>query len=195
MHNPSNGQGQNLSSYPWPHSNYRVSARYPQGVVALVAMAKSQQQAVALARQFRDQTLAAPNGQQNGQAVREVFVEEWVGSLFQGRWRRLDPGQGGFRHAFHNGPRPASGGAKVSSRQLRSGQIVPCILLEEKTQKGGWKAQLADRELSGPVTQSDRAPAQAAAGQKVLLRIGAVSKDGTRIQFDWPSPGKVRSEE
>jgi hypothetical protein len=57
--------------------------------------------------------------------------------------------------------------------------------LAKRTRKGGWNAQLVGRPLEGPITNSVDLPRSALPGQKVVLRVGAVSYDGKRIQFHW----------
>jgi len=75
----------------------------------------------------------------------------------------------------------------------KSGTAIPCVLLAEKTRKGGWRAKLVNRALAGPITNSADMPQSARPGQVVELRVGAVSHDGTRIQFHWlPSLGNGR---
>jgi hypothetical protein len=57
--------------------------------------------------------------------------------------------------------------------------------LPEKTRKKGWKAKVVGRDLVGPVTNTKDIPESATAGQKVSLRVGAISSGGKHIQFDW----------
>jgi hypothetical protein len=67
----------------------------------------------------------------------------------------------------------------------KSGAAIQCVLLAEKTRKGGWRAKLVNRELAGPITNSADVPQAAKPGQVVDLQVGAVSRDGTHIQFHW----------
>jgi hypothetical protein len=106
--------------------------------------------------------------------VAAVLVQTW-----EGRWQRLDPDQGGYFHFF-----PACD-ASESRSKLRTGAVVHCHLLRQKTRRGGWRARLADAGLEGPVTNSADVPKTACPGQTVLLRIGAIRADHTRIQFHW----------
>jgi hypothetical protein len=67
----------------------------------------------------------------------------------------------------------------------RAGDNVECVLLAEKTRKGGWKAKLMKRGTEGPITNTEDVPKSAKPGQAVTLRLGAISQDGKRIQFHW----------
>ena len=168
-------------------ARYRVVARLCDGSRALVCLARSLDEAVAGARQFRDAVIAhrgnlAHQGNRGRDRIAAVCTEEWVGGSLEGRWERLGSNRGGFVHVFR-GPREDPGTA--GSGRPHSGQKAQCVLLEQKTRKGGWRARLLGRELSGPVTNSADVPSSAGPGQVVTLRIGAMSADGGRIQFDW----------
>jgi hypothetical protein len=66
-----------------------------------------------------------------------------------------------------------------------TGDKVECVLLNEKTKKGSWRAELLKRPAAGPITNTHQLPPSARQGQIVWLRVGVISKDGTRIQFHW----------
>jgi hypothetical protein len=158
-----------------------------QGAAGLVSLAESRSQAVALAARFRDNVLALRTGQaqprRETEGLKSVYVEEWIGTLTSGRWVRLGPGRGGFFHGFST--RRGIRRAETPSIGPRSGARVACVLLEKRTRKGGWKARVLDRGLSGPVTNSADVPDSARPGQTVTLRVGAVDEMATRIQFQW----------
>jgi len=74
---------------------------------------------------------------------------------------------------------------------------VAGVLLSEKTRKGGWRAKLVSRELTGPITNTAEVPDSARAGQSVTLIVEAVNRKGDRIQFRWSAqpnrgPNSVR---
>ena len=100
-----------------------------------------------------------------------------MGNLVEGEWK---PVYGGFFHRF-----PVRDSKNGNSRLPKSGDDVQCVLLAEKTRKGGWKARLVEREMVGPVTNSKDVPGTVKAGQVVTLRVGIISGDGKRIQFWW----------
>jgi CRISPR-associated protein Cmr6 len=65
---------------------------------------------------------------------------------------------------------------------VQAGDKVMAVLLEEKTKKGGWKAQHLDSGKSGPVINSVNVQGQA--GDRVTLIVNAVSS--VDISFKWP---------
>ena len=70
-------------------------------------------------------------------------------------------------------------------RSFKSGEECTAMLLGRKTRKGGWIAAIPDTDCEGPITNSDDVPAGLLPGDTVKLRIGAIDKDGSRIQFTW----------
>jgi len=185
-------------------ADFRVVARYNDRSQALVSMAETCEQAICLAERFvavvvRDRrevyTRRTSNrkrfSQQDRTGLRKtrekwicaVYVEQWVGGTIEGRWRRLDSEDGGFDH-FFSPHKKKEGDPSV----LKSGDEVECVLLAERTRKGGWMARLCRRMLAGPITNTAEVPQTASAGKVVKLRIGAVSGKRDRIQFHWPAP-------
>ena len=116
-----------------------------------------------------------------------VRVEEWVGTLTEGDWKSVSPRQGGFSHRFatHVGKRSAGNGEQRNRSPPRTGEKVECVLMVEKTRRGGRKAKLVRRGTEGPITNSDDLPRSVKAGHTVMLRVDATSHDGRRIQFHW----------
>ncbi|MGO8747475.1 MAG: hypothetical protein ACLQNE_15995 [Thermoguttaceae bacterium] len=176
-------------------ADYRVMVRFQSGAIALVSLARSTRQAIYLAEQFRDQVIAqrATMGRikrQRQAGIAAIYLETWAGTATEGRWEHFGPRRGGFCHVFRNADRDR----KESGRSgLKSGVAIPCVLLAERTRKGGWRAKLVNRELSGPITNWANMPQSARPGQVVELRVGAVSNNGTHIQFHWlPSSGNGR---
>ena len=70
-------------------------------------------------------------------------------------------------------------------RSFKSGELCTAVLLERKTRKGDWIAAIPDTACEGPITNSEDVPAGLQAGATVKLRIGAIDKDGSHIQFTW----------
>jgi len=175
-------------------SDYRVMARCHGGAIALISLARNPRQAISLAEQFRDLVIAhrATVGRPRRQCqdgIAAIYLEAWAGTATDGRWEHFGPRRGGFCHVF----RKMNRDRKESGRPgLKSGTAIPCVLLAERTRKGGWRAKLVNRQLSGPITNWTDVPQAATPGQVVELRVGAISNDGTHIQFHWlPSSGNA----
>jgi hypothetical protein len=174
-------------------ADYRVMARCRSGAIALVSLARSTRQAISLAEQLRDMVIAQRATtmgriqRQRQDGIAAIYLEAWAGTATEGRWEHFGPQRGGFYHVFRSlncdRESPSRSGPK-------SGTAIPCVLLAERTRKGGWRAKLVNRELSGPITNWADMPQSAKPGQVVELRVGAVSNNGTHIQFHWlPSSG------
>lgn len=69
----------------------------------------------------------------------------------------------------------------------KSGELVRCILLEEKTKKGGWKAKLKAADGVGAVLPGNE-PLEIAPGQEVDLVVH--SNDPKNMSFRWPQKTK-----
>jgi len=69
----------------------------------------------------------------------------------------------------------------------KSGELVRCILLEEKTKKGGWKAKLKAAAGVGAVLAGNE-PLEIAPGQEVDLVVH--SNDLKNMSFRWPQKTK-----
>jgi len=164
-------------------AGYRVMARHRDHSHSLVTLAQSRLQAATRAKAFCDALEAG--GSRDG--IVSVRIEEWVGTLTEGEWKPVSPRQGGFSHRF--APQFAKGQARNGDHRNpslpRTGDRVECVLLDEKTRKGGWKARRLQGGTEGPITNSGDLPKSAKAGQTVMLRVGAISQDGKRIQFRW----------
>ncbi len=169
-------------------ARFRVIARLRGGSQALISLAETGRQATYLAKravaavihQRRELTAKAP---QSKHPIISIEVEMWVGTLTDGEWTYLKPGRGGYSHRFDSSNR--NDRDRRDSKQPKSGDEVDCVLLPQKTRKGGWRAKLAERALIGPITNSADVPKSAKPGQLVRLRIGSISARGNRIQFRW----------
>ena len=173
-------------------ATFRVMARVNGSCPALVGLARTQAQAVRLAKEFcaavlKQRRSLAQQGKPSRDRIRVVLVEQWVGTLLAGEWKRLAPHRGGFVQVL------TPQGPLRASRSTRSGDRVECVLLSSCTRKGGWRAKLRKANLAGPITNTADVPTDAHPGQVVKLRIGALSADGKRIQFDWVADSDVVS--
>lgn len=168
-------------------ARYRVMARRRQGSVGLVSLAESRWQAISLAEQFRERVLALrvndARRRPEPDDILTLYLEEWIGTSVEGQWVRLSPEHGGFFHEFD--ARQPRRQQRLPSSGVHSGDRARCVLLAEKTRKGGWRARLLDRDLAGPVTNTADVPPAATPGQTVSLRIGTMDEAGRRVQFQW----------
>lgn len=64
------------------------------------------------------------------------------------------------------------------------GETYTCILLEEKTKKGGWKAKVKGHdEISGSITNTGMVPTEKSAGDEVKLKVRSLN--GSNTSFDY----------
>lgn len=70
----------------------------------------------------------------------------------------------------------------------KTNEPVDAVLLEEKTKKGGWRAQIQGHSQIGPIQNCDQVPADAKAGDTVKLVIASIND--REVQFKWPQPAK-----
>ncbi|TWT92748.1 hypothetical protein [Stieleria varia] len=108
---------------------------------------------------------------------RRVYVEQWVGTAIEGEWAPVPQIQGGFQRYFSD---EAPG---VEQRRIRSGEWVRCVLLDERTRRGGWRARLEGKRHIGPVLGDP--PAGIKAGDTVLLKLSSLSHRSHAAQFAW----------
>ena len=84
-------------------------------------------------------------------------------------------------------PTVSAVGPSVSVSLPSPGERVGAVLLEAKTKKGGWKAQMVGDGPEGSIFNSHEVPAGSKAGQEVELIVKSSSRQST--QFEWPSAG------
>jgi hypothetical protein len=156
-------------------------ARHRNNEQSLVTLAENCRQAANHAKAFCDAIATRSNG------IASVRVEEWVGTLTEGEWRPVSPWLGGFSHRFpaQSIARNGRNGDQHAPSLPSAGDKVQCVLLGEKTRKGGWKAKLLNRGPDGPITNTADLPKTATPGQAVTLRVGSMSQDGKQVQFLW----------
>jgi hypothetical protein len=169
-------------------SGYRVVARSKHRRLALVSLAETRTQAVRLAEEFlqtvqRWQLQAEPRNAGEQDPIQMVRVEQWIGTATAGYWKPLSAEAGGFWHRVNGSPRGRR--VEVDPALPRSGDEVLCVLLPEKTRKGGWRARLLNRSLAGPITNTGDVPSGVQAGQRVVLLVEAICGKKGRVQFRW----------
>jgi hypothetical protein len=173
-------------------SGYRVVARSKHRQLALVSLAETRTQAVGLAEEFlqtvqRRRLQADPRSTGEQDSIQMILVEQWIGTPTVGYWKPLSAEAGGFWHRVNGSPRGRR--VEVDPALPRSGDEVLCVLLPEKTRKGGWRARLSNRSLAGPITNTGDVPSGVQAGQRVVLLVEAISGKKGRVQFRW-MPGR-----
>lgn len=86
-------------------------------------------------------------------------------------------------------PAPAAGrpAAAQGLRLPQAGDRVQCVLLAEKTKKGGWKARLVPQGVEGPIVNTGDVPGDKQPDESVTLILHSISA-GNQAQFRWPTP-------
>ncbi|MGB7342961.1 MAG: hypothetical protein WBD20_02000 [Pirellulaceae bacterium] len=110
---------------------------------------------------------------------RLVYIQQWVGSATIGHWDTIPLGKGGYVQRFHDAV------ATCENLALKSGQIVPCELLSRRTRRGGWRAQISQSEIVGPITNWPDVPTTWKAGDIVPLQLCCLSCRSRAAQFRW----------
>jgi len=183
-----NGIPPSRPSLPDCLANYRVMARCGNGSVALITVARSPEEAISIAEDCRDRVLAKravmTRAERHCQtAIAAIYLEKWAGAALEGGWEHFGPRHGGFCFVLHD--RCTGRRNSRPSGLMKSGTMVEVVLLAGKTKRGGWRAQLVDQEMAGPITNWADVPPSAKPGQRVKVQVGAASKDGAHIQFHW----------
>lgn len=78
----------------------------------------------------------------------------------------------------------AGSGSEVRGEVPSAGEVVVATLLEERTRKGGWKAEHEPSGLQGPIQNTGDVPDGAKAGDRVNLKVRYATLQA--IAFGWP---------
>lgn len=71
-----------------------------------------------------------------------------------------------------------------SENGIANGSVQICILLEEKTKRGGWKAAVKDSPgISGPITNSAAVPSNKNPGDEIKLKVTAVKENNSNFLY------------
>jgi CRISPR type III-B/RAMP module RAMP protein Cmr6 len=70
----------------------------------------------------------------------------------------------------------------------KTNDTVDAVLLEERTKKGGWRAQIKGYSQCGPIQNSDQVPTGTKAGDTVRLVIASITD--REAAFKWPPTTK-----
>ena len=114
-----------------------------------------------------------------GRPVR-VVVQSRKGTFIDGRWEDVSERRGGFDR-FLKAPRKE----KKGQGRFKSGDMVACELLPDKTRSGGWRAVIAGARHVGPVICHNPPPENWEPGMTVRLRLSSLSRRTGNAQFSW----------
>lgn len=70
----------------------------------------------------------------------------------------------------------------------KTNDVVDAVLLEEKTKKSGWRAQIMGHSQAGEIQNTDQVPADAKPGDQVRLVIASLNDQ--KAAFKWPQAAK-----
>ena len=162
-----------------PFLRYRIMLKRANGDVVLARLCRTREEACHLAKKACKQHVERLKTHwwrisQSDIRPKEVFVETWRGGLTSGSWVLLRCDESPFRlpFKFHDRPRAYKHNRQ---RKFKSGEIVDCVLLQDKTRKGGWRAKVPGTIYQGPVTDWQSVPATKSAGESILLKVCSVS--------------------
>jgi hypothetical protein len=179
---------------------FRVSCLRANGTVTLVRLCATLSEAERWARAAADYHLAklrADRATIVAQANRPRFisVEMWNEEL---GWESVDVACGGFSFEFlDRAPRVSIAKKKspkvtvpMPTNELRSGVVVDCELLAQRTRKGGWFARIVNKSISGPITNWSEMPTDLQAGDTVKLRVCGIRPETGFVQLRYESPSR-----
>lgn len=72
-----------------------------------------------------------------------------------------------------------------SENGVSNGSIQICVLLEEKTKKGCWKAAVKESpEISGPIINTTAVPGDKKAGDEIKLTVTSVNRNNSNFKYN-----------
>lgn len=72
-----------------------------------------------------------------------------------------------------------------SEAGVANGSIQVCVLLQEKTKKGGWKACVKDTpEICGSIINTADVPTDKNAGDEIKLKVASVKGDTSSFRYE-----------
>ncbi|TWU46224.1 hypothetical protein Poly51_56200 [Rubripirellula tenax] len=165
--------------------NYRVMVQNRDSTVALVCVEETLRAArlVALAIVRKQQARLDDGlviGTAQGNQPKRVFVQAWVGTPTAGSWQAVNERRGGIDQVLRPSRIVRHG---KPSGHFTSGDQVRCVLLDEKTRRGGWRARIAGTAHVGPVVVRGEPPRQWKSGMTVPLRLSSLSRRTGAAQF------------
>ncbi|MGV3524630.1 MAG: type III-B CRISPR module RAMP protein Cmr6 [Candidatus Sericytochromatia bacterium] len=120
--------------------------------------------------------------------------ERREGAAFEGRKDREWPPRDGGGGDRSKRPGGRSAAPAVNKSGLpQAGDWIEAVLLEERTKKGGWRAQHPATKLAGPLLNSGNVAGDAEAGTPVTLIVHASNK--FEMSFRWPTEAELEKRE
>ena len=121
---------------------------------------------------------------------RHIWVEVWRGTFGSASWQPLSKHQGGYSFEFYDrvvGRKKRRGNREdlISLRSSDGGKSAICVLLEQRSRRGGWRARTKDGRFTGPVTNWRELPESLSPGSEVQLTLNCLSQDKGTCQFLW----------
>ena len=148
--------------------NFRVVITGNASALSLLRMAENEYSARCIAQHAADR---------NGSAA--VWVERWQGTATSGVWLAVCRIRAGVAA---RGDQPAT---TRKTPTTKSGDVIECVLLPNKTRKNGWMALVVDLAIAGPVTGTTPHGLALAEGQKVRLKVCGIKPEAGFIQLAW----------
>ena len=121
---------------------------------------------------------------------RHIWVEVWRGTFGSAHWQPLSKRQGGYSFEFYDrvfGRKQRRGSKKDlnSKRSSDGGKSATCVLLDQRSRRGGWRARTKDGRYTGPVTNWRQLPESLSPGSEVQFTLNCLSQDKGTCQFLW----------
>lgn len=83
------------------------------------------------------------------------------------------------------GPSPVPQRVARSESGITNGSVQTCILLEEKTKKGGWKASIKNNsDISGPIINTGDVPVDKKGGDEIELKVAALKGANSSFKYE-----------
>jgi CRISPR-associated protein Cmr6 len=106
----------------------------------------------------------------------EALADWGVGGKTAAGYGRLvstgpTPGPAGDTPTVATGAASPPAPTRATTPPPRAGETVECVLLEERTRKGGWKARHEPSGIEGPVQNASEVPEEARPGDRIALEV------------------------
>lgn len=128
---------------------------------------------------------AADPAENSGAPLEYMTLKEYQEAKRSSEYLRDYVSEGDEKKRPSNGAPPESGGGSRGPKLPKPGDQVQANLIEEKTKKGKWKAQIAGGGMIGDIMNSEAVPGDAKPGQEVSLFVRVAN--ATNGSFFWPT--------
>ncbi len=192
-----------------PANRFRIIAKQADGSVALITLCQTRSEARNKARLEVDQHLARLRHDRlevllDRKRPSQVIIEQWIGPATSGQWKTIERNEGGYQFTFYDSPprkhknqKPypaaanrdrdgdASQGATPDALTPKCGDLVECVLLEQRTRKNGWLAKIVGYPVSGPITGSPPTTQTLQPGMRIKLKVCSFKLTTGTAQLAW----------